>query len=122
MNKRLIGDRRSRSAARQDVLSLFLGGDPVLQVGEETRAVRHVFHVLEHVFDSVRCMAREVVHRVFRFRFYPTDEQAARLCRTLGCVRLVYNKALEARSTAWVQEQRRVNYVETSALLTAWKQ
>lgn len=59
--------------------------------------------------------------RAFKFRFYPTDEQAAVLCRTFGCVRLVYNKALEARTAAWSQEQRRVGYAETSALLTEWK-
>ena len=67
-------------------------------------------------------MAQEVVKRALEFRFYPTDEQAAELSRTFGCVRLVYNKALEARSAAWLQEQRRVDYVESSALLTGWKQ
>jgi putative transposase len=44
-----------------------------------------------------------------------------RLARTFGCVRLVYNKALDARTAAWFTEQRRVGYVETSAMLTAWK-
>jgi putative transposase len=67
-------------------------------------------------------MAQEVVKRAFKFRFYPTDEQAAELGRTFGCVRLVYNKALEARTMAWVQQSRRVGYVESSALLTGWKQ
>lgn len=66
-------------------------------------------------------MARETVKRAFKFRFYPTDEQAAVLCRTFGCVRLVYNKALEARTVGWSQEQRRIGYAETSALLTGWK-
>jgi putative transposase len=67
-------------------------------------------------------MGREVVKRALKFRFYPTDEQAAELSRTFGCVRLVYNKALEARNTAWAQESRRITYAETSALLTGWKQ
>jgi putative transposase len=31
-------------------------------------------------------------------------------------VRKVYNLALEARTTAWFGEQRRVNYNETSAI------
>src|SRR5579859_2708452 len=66
-------------------------------------------------------MAQDVAKRAFRFRFYPTDEQAAELRRTFGCVRLVYNKALETRSTAWFEQSRRINYVESSALLTAWK-
>jgi transposase len=55
-------------------------------------------------------MGREVVKRAFKFRFYPTGEQAAELSRTFGCVRLVYNKALEARTTAWVQQSRRIGY------------
>ncbi|MGP4021766.1 helix-turn-helix domain-containing protein [Actinomadura sp. 3N407] len=42
-------------------------------------------------------MARQV-KRAFRYRFYPTDEQAAESSRTFGCVRLVYNKATRRRS------------------------
>ncbi|MET7766599.1 transposase, partial [Streptomyces sp. NPDC005393] len=61
------------------------------------------------------------VKRAFKYRFYPTDEQAAELSRTFGCVRLVYNKALEDRTRAWYGEQRRVSYVQSSAALTEWK-
>ncbi|GAA1414266.1 hypothetical protein GCM10009662_60370 [Catellatospora coxensis] len=65
-------------------------------------------------------MAR-AVKRAFKYRFYPTDVQAAELSRTFGCVRLVYNMALQARTEAWAQRQERINYNATSALLTAWK-
>ena len=65
-------------------------------------------------------MARRV-QRSYKYRWYPTEEQAAELTRTFGCVRLIYNKALEARTAAWHTEQRRVGYLETSALLTGWK-
>ncbi|WP_445517390.1 RNA-guided endonuclease InsQ/TnpB family protein [Streptomyces sp. NEAU-174] len=65
-------------------------------------------------------MARQV-KRAFRYRFYPTDEQAAELSRTFGCVRLVYNKALEERTRAWYGERRRISYVQSSAALTEWK-
>ncbi|MFG2843895.1 RNA-guided endonuclease InsQ/TnpB family protein [Kitasatospora sp. NPDC048296] len=61
------------------------------------------------------------VRRAFKFRFYPTDAQAAELSRTFGCVRLVYNKALAARSEAWTVRRERVTYNATSAMLTAWK-
>src|SRR6478609_7459404 len=61
------------------------------------------------------------VKRAFRFRFYPTDVQAAELARTFGCVRKVYNLALEERTAAWYQRRERVNYNATSAMLTAWK-
>lgn len=60
--------------------------------------------------------------RAYKYRFYPTPDQAAELTRTFGCVRLVYNRALESRTRAHVQEGRRVSYVESSAELTAWKQ
>ena len=61
------------------------------------------------------------VKRAFKYRFNPTGEQAAQLSRTFGCVRLVYNKALEERTAAWYGEQRRISYVQSSAALTQWK-
>ncbi|MFE5083514.1 RNA-guided endonuclease InsQ/TnpB family protein [Streptomyces mirabilis] len=61
------------------------------------------------------------VKRAFKYRFYPTDAQAAELSRTFGCVRKVYNMALAARTEAWVTRQQRVNYNATSAMLTVWK-
>lgn len=62
------------------------------------------------------------VKRAFKYRFYPSDAQAAELSRTFGCVRKVYNLALAERTQAWYGEQRRIGYVESSAALTAWKQ
>ncbi len=59
--------------------------------------------------------------RAFKFRFHPTDAQAAELARTFGCVRKVYNLALATRSQAWTLRQERVNYNATSAMLTVWK-
>ena len=40
------------------------------------------------------------VKQAFKYRFYPTDAQAAELARTFGCVRKVYNLALAARTDA----------------------
>ena len=39
----------------------------------------------------------------------------------MGCVRLVYNKALSARTEAWYQNKTRLGYAESSAMLTEWK-
>jgi putative transposase len=61
------------------------------------------------------------VKRAYRYRFYPTPDQAHELTRTFGCVRKTYNLALEERTRAWREEQRRVSYAETSAMLTGWK-
>ncbi|WP_405475580.1 RNA-guided endonuclease InsQ/TnpB family protein [Streptomyces sp. NBC_00009] len=65
-------------------------------------------------------MSTTCVKRAFKYRFYPTDAQAAELSRTFGCVRKVYNLALAARTGAWARQER-VNYNATSAMLTAWK-
>jgi len=62
-----------------------------------------------------------MTQRAYRYRFYPTEEQEQLLRRTLGCVRLVYNKALHTRTEAWYERLERVGYSETSAMLTEWK-
>jgi putative transposase len=66
-------------------------------------------------------MDSRVVKRAYKYRFYPTPEQAQQLSQTFGCVRYVYNRALAERSRAWTLEQRRVSYADTSKLLTGWK-
>ncbi|MDY6783428.1 MAG: RNA-guided endonuclease TnpB family protein [Cyanobacteriota bacterium] len=62
-----------------------------------------------------------MTERAYRFRFYPTPEQETRLRRTMGCVRLVYNKALAVRTSGWYEKQERIGYSQTSSLLTEWK-
>lgn len=61
------------------------------------------------------------MEKAYRFRFYPTPEQENLLRRTLGCVRLVYNKALHERTQGWYERQERISYNQTSSMLTAWK-
>lgn len=61
------------------------------------------------------------MEQAFKYRFYPTAEQESLLRRTLGCARLVYNRALAARTEAWYERQESIDYVQTSALLTGWK-
>jgi putative transposase len=63
----------------------------------------------------------KTVKRAYKYRFYPSPEQEAELLRTLGCVRKVWNLALDARTTAWYQRHERVTYVQSSAMLTEWK-
>ena len=62
-----------------------------------------------------------MTERAYRYRFYPTSEQENLLRRTIGCVRLVYNKALATRTEAWYEKQERIDYKQTSSLLTSWK-
>ena len=65
--------------------------------------------------------ARVDIKRVYRFRFYPTPEQASTLARTFGFARFAYNHMLRLRTDAWMQRQERVGYHATSAALTALK-
>ena len=61
------------------------------------------------------------MQKAYRYRVYPTPEQEILLRRTIGCARLVYNRALAARTEGWYQRQEKVDYIKTSAMLTAWK-
>ena len=59
--------------------------------------------------------------RGFYFRAYPETDQEQLLRCTIGCVRLVRNKALTVRSAAWTNEKKSIGYLATSRLLTQWK-
>ncbi len=61
------------------------------------------------------------MQKAYRYRVYPTPEQEALLRKTMGCTRLVYNRALAARTESWYERQERIDYVDTSAMLTGWK-
>jgi putative transposase len=61
------------------------------------------------------------VKRAYKYRFYPSPEQAGLLNRTFGCVRYVYNRALAERARVWMQEQKRVTFADTCRMLTEWK-
>jgi putative transposase len=62
-----------------------------------------------------------IVPKAFKYRFFPSDEQASQLARTFVCARFVYNQALEFRSKSWQLEKKPVGYHETATRLTAWK-
>ncbi len=60
--------------------------------------------------------------RAFKYRFYPRSaEEETFLRKTIGCARLVYNKALHARSEAWTQAKKSIGYAAQDRALTAWK-
>lgn len=63
-----------------------------------------------------------VVHRAYRYRFYPTAEQETILSQTFGCVRFVYNHFLRVRTDGFYEEGKRIGYNETAKLLTELKQ
>jgi putative transposase len=59
--------------------------------------------------------------RAYRYRFFPTEEQARILAQTFGCVRYVYNWALNLKTTAYRERQEKLHYSDLSAALTAIK-
>ena len=60
-------------------------------------------------------------NRTYRYRCYPTPEQAGVLARTFGCARFVYNWALRLRTDAYYERHQRISYADTSAALTMLK-
>ena len=59
-------------------------------------------------------MAQQV-KRAFKYRFYPTDGQAAELSRTFGCVRLAWNRTLAERRRLYHAEGRSLSYAASDA-------
>lgn len=60
--------------------------------------------------------------RAYKYRFYPTPEQAQLLARTFGCVRFVYNSVLRWRTDAYYNDGENIGYTKANARLTAMKQ
>jgi putative transposase len=60
--------------------------------------------------------------RAYKYRFYPTPEQARTLARTFGCTRYVYNWGLRARTDAYYQRKERLYYEQLAGMLTVLKQ
>ncbi|WP_331726380.1 RNA-guided endonuclease TnpB family protein [Streptomyces sp. NBC_00470] len=63
----------------------------------------------------------QTVKRAYKYRWYPTSEQAMLLHRTFGCVRYVWNRALAERTRRYKDESRNTTYVDTAKWLTGWK-
>ncbi len=60
-------------------------------------------------------------HKAFKYRFYPTKEQAELLANTFGCVRYVYNTILKYRCDAYYASKEKVSYYDASKKLTEIK-
>lgn len=55
-----------------------------------------------------------------KFRIYPNREQKNLINQTLGCCRLIYNKGLDMRKTAYANGEK-IEYSQTSSMLTSLK-
>lgn len=61
------------------------------------------------------------IKKAYKYRFYPTNEQAEQLAHTFGCARYVYNVFLRRRQDAWYLRQEKISYNAMSAMLSALK-
>src|SRR2546421_295658 len=59
--------------------------------------------------------------KAYKYRMYPTQEQAHILARTFGCCRFVYNWALRQRTDAFFQRGERLYYNQLAVMLTELK-
>lgn len=60
-------------------------------------------------------------YRAYKFRFYPTDEQAILLAQTFGCGRVVYNYILRWRTDEYYQSKTKIRYPQACSKLTSLK-
>ncbi len=63
-----------------------------------------------------------IIQRAYKFRFYPTPEQAEQLAKTFGCARFVFNHFLRVRADGFFKDKERIGYNETARRLTLLKQ
>ncbi len=98
--------------------------------GEEARRIkRELLGVGDRTKHRTRTatplkgLAREpgTQQRVYRFRFYPTPDQAAQLTQTFGACRWVYNEGLALRAKAWAEHRVSLGFAESCRALTGWK-
>jgi putative transposase len=59
--------------------------------------------------------------KAFKYRLYPDFSQAELLNKHFGCVRFVYNLALETKQTAYAGNKKSLSYNDMSAQLTDLK-
>ena len=61
------------------------------------------------------------MEKCFKFRLYPTPEQATQMQRTFGCVRFVYNRYLAKRKDVYEADKSTMNYVACANDMTKLK-
>lgn len=73
------------------------------------------------MFVSIKICIFAQMLRAYRYRILPTDDQKTLLDKHFGCVRFLYNLALETKSAAYAGSKISLSYNELSAQLTDLK-
>jgi putative transposase len=62
-----------------------------------------------------------MANKGYKFRLYPTTEQASYLAKCFGCSRFVYNHFLRLTTDAYAESKQHLRYKDTAKLLTLLK-
>jgi putative transposase len=62
-----------------------------------------------------------LVHKAYRFRIYPNDEQKVLIAKTMGCSRFVFNHFLSAWKNAYEETGKGLTYNTCAAQMTSLK-
>jgi putative transposase len=63
-----------------------------------------------------------VALKAFKFRFYPTNEQALLLAKTFGCTRFVYNNTLAWRTKAYKEDGEAISNSQAEKRIVSLKE
>jgi putative transposase len=80
-----------------------------------------IYSIIEMYIVCINSCIFAVMLRAYRYRILPTDDQKTLLDKHFGCVRFLYNLALETKSTAYAGNKISLSYNELSAQLTDLK-
>ena len=61
------------------------------------------------------------VHKGYKFRLEPTEEQEVKINKTLSCCRFIYNSILDRRIKAYRRRGESMSYIDTQNLLPQMK-
>ena len=62
-----------------------------------------------------------MIHKAYKFRIYPNQEQQILIAKTIGCSRFVFNRFLSEWNKSYKETGKGLNYNACSAKLTLLK-
>ncbi len=60
--------------------------------------------------------------KAYKYRIYPTKEQEVLISKSFGCVRFVYNHALNIKTSLYQKEKKGISVFELTNKMATWKE
>lgn len=60
--------------------------------------------------------------KAYKYRIYPTEEQEVLISKSFGCVRFVYNRALDIKTALYQKENKGISIFELTNEMAKWKE